>query len=124
MSLLRIFRRGIVVLLVAAFLAPGSIPLVQAGAPQGKCHVQNHGCRHVPSLSCCSGDEAPSPATPAQRNEASSSGIDPVKLAGPAPAVVVAAFSAPQSASELRVYSPPHGHQSSDLQALYATFLI
>lgn len=110
--------------LVAAILAAASVAAVKAGTPHGKCHVQTYGCGHVPSLSCCCDDEAPSPVTPAQRNDASSGRIDQLKLAGFAPAIVVAAFSAPQSASELRAYSPPHGHQSVDLQTLFATFLI
>ncbi len=113
-----------VMLLAAAFLVPGSMSVAAVGVPHSNCPVQQQSCRHIPTFSCCAGNQTPDPATPAQPNEASSGRIDIIKLVGPVSAIAVSALSTLQSTSDLRAYSPPHGHQSVDLHTLYVTFLI
>ncbi len=108
--------------LIAVLVAPGTAWAARTTMSPQQCEAQHHGSGNV-LLPCCP-DEAPSPASITERHETSGSRLDLVKIGGSAPATVAAAFSAPRTASALRVYSPPHGQRSVDLQILHATFLI
>ena len=116
-------RRFAALLLALAIALPGGVAAMSRDASAQPCESEEHGCPMALSFCCCQVGPADQsvPAPPQSRAGLSGPGLLPSFVPG-----LLTAPSGTESVSSaaLRLYSPPHGYQSSDLSILLSVFLI
>lgn len=124
MTRFRRLRSLVGILVAVAIVAPVAVTGTTAAGRHRECKAREHGCGHVPVLSCCCHEDADRtvptlPASAATDLTAAhvATNAAPVFLALPARGDGLASAA-------LHLHSPPHRGHATDLSVLFSTFLI